>query len=72
VSRSTVENQYATGLYLRAPPAKSLRVADPRSVARGQIKTPPPGRHYFNNISLSVLFVGSQLLACTRRAAWRK
>jgi len=41
VSRSTVENQDATWLYLRAPIATPLRVADPRSLPRGQIKTLP-------------------------------
>src|SRR5882724_1681356 len=41
VSRSTVENQDASWLYLRALTAKPLRVADPRSLPRGQIKTLP-------------------------------
>jgi hypothetical protein len=41
VSRSTVANQEVTWLYLRAPIAKPLRVADPRSLPRGQIKTLP-------------------------------
>ena len=72
MSRSTVENWKADGLYLRGPTVKPLRVADPRSVPRGQIKTLPPGERFFNNISLRVLFVESQLLACTRCAAGRK
>jgi hypothetical protein len=50
MSRSTVENQDATWLYLRAPTAKPLRVADPRSLPRGQIKTlpaaPPTGEAF--------------------------
>ena len=41
MSRSMVENQDATWLYLRALIAKPLRVADPRSSPRGQIKTLP-------------------------------
>jgi hypothetical protein len=41
VSRSTVENQDATWLYLRAPTASPLRVADPRPVPHDQIKILP-------------------------------
>jgi hypothetical protein len=41
VSRSTVENQNITGPFLRSLIADPLRVAAPRSVPLGQIKTLP-------------------------------
>jgi hypothetical protein len=40
VSRSTVENQNVPGPFSHSPIANPLRVADPRSAPRGQIKTP--------------------------------
>ena len=42
MSRSTVENQDVIGPFSRSPTAKPLRVADPRSLPRGQIKTLSP------------------------------
>jgi hypothetical protein len=41
VSRSTVENQDVTGPFFRFATAKPLRVKDPRSLPRGQIKILP-------------------------------